>query len=96
MVFSVFVQNEPFSIVLALVIFGSYLVIDAGYSYYTLSILKRRPFAAAATGSMMYVLLAFGVLSYTQNWLYLIPMIIGSFCGTYFIVARDARSAVRE
>lgn len=53
MVFSVFVQNEPFSIVLALVIFGSYLVIDAGYSYYTLSILKRRPFAAAATGSMM-------------------------------------------
>lgn len=85
-------QWQSFDIKIALAVFVAYLLIDAMYAYYTLSITRKRPVAAATVGSLMYVLIAFGILNFVQNYLYVIPMIIGSWIGTYVIVKRDMNS----
>lgn len=59
------------------------------YAYYTLEVTKRKPFSAATTGALMHFLLAFGVISYTDNALYVIPLAIGSWIGTFIIVKRE-------
>lgn len=43
-------------------------------------------FLAASYGSLIHILTAFTVISYTKNYFYLIPLVIGSFIGTYVIV----------
>jgi hypothetical protein len=81
-----------FDFVIAGTVFVAYLLIDAMYAYYTLSIAEKRPFAAASTGALMHFLIAFGVLSYVQNYLYVIPLAIGSWFGTYLVVRRSIKT----
>lgn len=83
---------SDFNFGIAFLIFAAYLVVDALYAYYTLSVTKRKPFAAATTGSFMHFILAFGVLSYVQNFLYVIPLALGSWIGTYIIVERERKN----
>lgn len=82
---------QTFDTKIAIAVFLAYLLIDAMYAYYTLAITKRRPVAAATAGSLMYVLIAFGILNFVQNYLYVVPMIIGSWIGTYVVVKRDMK-----
>jgi protein-S-isoprenylcysteine O-methyltransferase Ste14 len=77
---------EEFSMVTALIIFTVYIVLDGLYAYYTIAVTNKDSFKAATTGSVMHVLLAVGVLSYVQNFLYIIPLAVGSWIGTYFVV----------
>jgi hypothetical protein len=74
---------------IAIAVFVAYLLIDAMYAYYTLAITRRQPVAAATVGSLMYVLIAFGILNFVENYLYVIPMVIGSWIGTYVVVKRE-------
>jgi hypothetical protein len=67
-------------------VFLVYVVVDALYAYYTLQVAGRRPYAAASAGAVMYFLLAIGVLSYVHNYLYLIPLALGSWVGTFLVV----------
>ncbi len=76
---------------LALLVFVAYVFIDGMYAYYTIAVTKRRPFASATTGALMHFLIAFGVLNYVQNYLYLIPLALGSWVGTYLIVSLDKK-----
>jgi len=85
-------QNFDFKI--AVLLFVAYLFIDAMYAYYTLSVIKKKPIVAASVGSIMYVLLAFGVLNYVQNYLYVIPIALVSWIGTYLVVMYDLRSGI--
>ncbi|TAK89192.1 hypothetical protein EPO04_03795 [Patescibacteria group bacterium] len=62
-----------------------YAVVDGLYAYYTLAVVKRQAMAAASTSFIMHFILAAGVFSYTQNFLYTIPLAIGSFVGTYLV-----------
>lgn len=78
-----------FDSVLATIIFFAYFVIDALYVYYTYSVVKKNPFAAATSGFVIHLLLAVGIISYVENYLYVIPLAFGSWCGTYFVVARE-------
>lgn len=80
---------QSFDIRLAIIIFFAYLVIDALYAYYTISVIERRPFVSANTGFIMHFLLAFGVVNYVQNYLYVLPLALGSWIGTYIIVSRE-------
>jgi hypothetical protein len=41
---------------------------------------------AASVSAVIYSLLAFGVITYSQNPLYIIPLGIGAFVGTYLTV----------
>jgi hypothetical protein len=79
---------KEFSLVTATIVFIAYIAVDGMYAYYTLAIAEKRPLQAATIGSLMHFLIALGVLSYVQNYLYVIPLAIGSWIGTYVVVRR--------
>ncbi len=68
------------------------MLVDGMYAYYTLAVTKKKPVASATVGALMHFLIAFGVLSYVQNYLYLIPLAIGSWLGTYIVVKRSSKA----
>ncbi len=80
---------SEFRFEIALLIFVAYIVVDGMYAYYTLAVTKRKPYAAANVGALMHFILALGVLSYVQNYLYLIPLAFGSWVGTFIIVKKE-------
>ncbi|MBX9906953.1 hypothetical protein K2X96_03580 [Patescibacteria group bacterium] len=79
---------QTFNPLTALLVFVAYLVVDAMYAYYTIAVMDKRPVRAATVGSLMHFLIALGVLSYVQNYLYIIPLALGSWVGTFLVVRR--------
>jgi hypothetical protein len=77
-----------FSYITALIIFIAYLVVDGMYAYYTLAITKHKAITAATTGALMHFLLAFGVINYVNNYLYVVPLALGSWIGTFLVIKR--------
>lgn len=75
-----------FSYQTAALVFLAYIVIDMLYAYYIICVEKRRPVMAASVSSVLYSLLAFGVVSYSQNIWYLIPLASGAWIGTFITV----------
>jgi len=59
------------------------------YAKYTLHVTQHKEYSAATIGALMHFVLAFGVLSYINNFLYVIPLAAGSWLGTFFIVKRE-------
>lgn len=80
---------KDFSFSLAAVIFFFYIIVDGLYAYYTLSVTALKPFRAATSGFIIHFILAFGVISYVGNFLYVIPLAIGSWIGTYLTVKME-------
>ena len=70
----------------ALTVFCTYVAIDMLYAWYILCVSARRPWASACLGAGIYTLAAFGVLSYSKNPIYILPLACGSFLGTYLTV----------
>ncbi len=70
------------------------MVVDALYAYYTIVVTKKKPVAAASVGALMHFMIAFGVLNYVQNYLYLIPLALGSWIGTYVVVRYDLKAGI--
>lgn len=85
---------SEFSMLTAFFVFVAYVVVDMLYAYYTLAVNRLEPGRAATTGSLMYFLLAVGVLNYTHNPLYLFPLVLGSWLGTYVTVEIERRKKV--
>jgi hypothetical protein len=77
---------NDFSYITALTIFVTYVAIDMLYAWYIMSVNKKQAFTAAVLTSIIYSLLAFGVVSYSKNIYYLIPLASGAFLGTYLMV----------
>jgi hypothetical protein len=80
------ISTDNFSWMVALGIFSVYFFIDILYANYTLMVVERRAKAAASVSAVMYFLLALGVLTYISNALYLIPLFLGAWLGTYVAV----------
>lgn len=78
-----------FDIGLAFMIFIAYLLVDALYAQYTFHVTQYREYSAATIGALMHFMLAFGVLNYVQNFLYIIPLAAGSWVGTFLVVRRE-------
>lgn len=72
-----------------LAVFLATLVTDALWALYLIKVTEKNPLLAASYGSFIHILTAFTVISYTKNYLYLIPLVIGSFIGTYIVVMRS-------
>lgn len=79
-------MNHDFSILKAFMITVAYILIDAQYATYTMLIQKQRAFAAALVASLMYALMAYGIIAYTSEPIYVIFVSIGSFIGTYLAI----------
>ncbi len=77
---------DDFSYLTAASIFATYVVIDMLYAWYIMSVNKKRALTAAFLTAIIYSLLAFGVVSYSKNIYYLIPLASGAFTGTYLMV----------
>ena len=80
---------ETFDIRIALGICIAYVLIDALNAKYTLELTQLKAAKTASIGILIHALLAFGVISYTQNWLYVFPLLIGSWIGTYIMIKRE-------
>jgi hypothetical protein len=52
---------------------------------------RRQALAAAGISSVLYSLLAFGVITYSKNPIYLVPLASGAFLGTYLTVRFHGR-----
>lgn len=82
---------EAFSLAHALAIFAAYCSADWLFTLYTIAIVERRKLRAANVGVGIYLLGAFGTLSYVSDWRYIIPMCIGGWVGTYLSVWYEQR-----
>jgi len=56
---------------------------DAVYVMFTSAVVARRRMPAATWSSIWYVLSSFAVISYTNNWIYVIFAAAGSWIGAY-------------
>lgn len=86
---------SDFNFLLAGAVFLSYFLIDALYARYTYDVISKRPFHSATIGSCMHFLLAFGVINYTENYMYIIPLALGSWFGTYAVVSRERNKSAK-
>jgi hypothetical protein len=72
-------------------LFFTYLVFDILYVQYILCVSKLNAFQAANISVIMYFLTAFGTVQYVDNFLNIIPIIIGSWLGTYVTLRYEIR-----
>jgi hypothetical protein len=85
---------QSFDFEIAILILITYVLLDGMYAYYTVSVTKKRPFSSASVGALMHFLIAFGVLNYVENYLYILPIALGSFIGTYVVVRYDFKFGI--
>lgn len=88
-------MGKEFSWLTALLVFGTYVAIDMLYAFYIICVEERKALPAAATTSLIYSLLAYGVVSYSENILYLIPLASGAFFGTFIMVTLKKRKEMK-
>lgn len=75
---------------IALVVFIAYVLVDALYAYYTIQVTERKAKQAATSSMFIYILGAIGVLNYVENYLYIIPLAVGAWLGSYIVLRREA------
>ena len=75
---------STFDWAIAAATFAAYLAVDALYAIYTIEVVRLRPARAATTGALIYVLSAFGIVNLVHNALYIIPLALGGWLGTFF------------
>jgi hypothetical protein len=56
---------------------------DAAYVMFTSAVVARRRAPAATWSSIWYLLSSFAVISYTNNWIYVVFAAAGSWIGAY-------------
>lgn len=66
-------------------LFFGYAIVDGMYAYYTIAVIRKNALAAASTSFVMHFILAAGVFAYTRQFLYVLPLALGSFVGTYLV-----------
>jgi presenilin-like A22 family membrane protease len=77
---------DEFNYITACTVFLVYVIIDCLYAAYVISVSRGQALLAATCTSIIYSLLAFGVLSYSKNVWYIVPLASGAFLGTFITV----------
>ena len=78
-----------------LFIFVVIILTDVAYVFYVRRVTGGRSVSAALISSFITLLGAVLVISYTVNKLYIVPLVLGSFVGTYIAVSLDTRVLLR-
>jgi uncharacterized membrane protein YhaH (DUF805 family) len=68
---------------LALGVIAATAATDAVYVMFTSAVVARRRVPAATWSSIWYLLSSFAVISYTNNWIYVLFAAVGSWLGAY-------------
>ena len=66
---------------------------DGVYVMFTAAVTARRRVPAATWSSLWYLLSSFAVISYTNNWLYVVFAALGSWLGAYASITFLHRTA---
>jgi uncharacterized membrane protein YhaH (DUF805 family) len=64
-------------------VLASTAVTDAAYVFFNAAVQRRRRFSAANWSGIWYLLSAFAVISYTDNWNYVAFAALGSWLGAF-------------
>jgi hypothetical protein len=56
---------------------------DAVYVMFTSAVVAKKRFPAATWSSIWYMLSSFAVISYTENWVYVLFAAVGSWIGAF-------------
>jgi len=75
-----------FDFTTACVVFFTYIIIDIVYALYVIYVEKRSSFAAGLCSAVIYTLGSYGVITFSKNPWYIIPLATGAFLGTYLTV----------
>lgn len=59
---------------------------DAAYVMFTAAVVARRRVPAATWSSLWYLLSSFAVISYTNNWMYVLFAAAGSWLGAFITI----------
>lgn len=68
---------------IALGVFVATAATDACYVAFTSAVVARKRLSAANWSSVWYLLSSFAVISYTENWAYVVFAAVGSWVGAY-------------
>lgn len=79
-------MKSEFDILTAFIVFFTYVIIDILYALYIIYVEKNQALKSALVSSLIYSFGAMGILNFSKNYLYIIPLAIGSFLGTYLVV----------
>ena len=74
-----------------IILFIVYFAFDILYTRYIMSVTKLKAIQAANISVIMYGLTALGTIQYVENLLNIIPIVIGSWVGTYVIIRYEIR-----
>jgi len=72
-----------FNPLIALGVLASTAVTDAAYVFFNAAVTARRRVWAAHWSAVWYMLSAFAVISYTENWIYVAFAAAGSWLGAF-------------
>ena len=79
-----------------LLLFVIYFVFDILYAKYILAVNKLRAMRSANISATLYVLSAIGTLGYVDNILYIIPIITGTWLGTYVSLTIASKYKIKK
>ena len=79
-------EATPRPIVGGAAVVVSTAVTDAAYVFFNAAVGARKRVAAATWSSCWYLLSAFAVISYTQNWVYVAFAAVGSWLGAFLTI----------
>ena len=82
---------EEIKITTWLILFVVYFAFDILYTMYVMSVSKLNALQAANISAMLYLLTAWGTIEYVNNFLNIIPIIVGSWLGTYLILKYEGK-----
>ncbi len=75
---------EKINLLTWLILFVVYTCFDTLYVIYIQAITDVKALKASIIGSVMYLLTAYGTIEYIDNFVNLIPILVGGFIGTFF------------
>lgn len=75
----------------AIILFLTYTLIDILYAAYVICVNKLQPIKAATCSMIIYCLLSYGVISYSQNIWYIIPLAMGAWLGSFLTVYHEKK-----
>jgi hypothetical protein len=76
-------MSLAFNPLIALGVLASTAVTDAAYVFFNAAVAGRRRVWAANWSAIWYMLSAFAVISYTENWIYVAFAAAGSWLGAF-------------
>ncbi len=89
-------MNLAINPLIAIGVFASKAVTDAAYVFFNAAVSGRHRVRAANWSAIWYMLSAFAVISYTENWVYVAFAAAGSWAGAFSSVTWLVRGTTAE